>query len=76
MKRLYLKIFGQIQGVGLRFWLQTEADKLGLTGWAKNLPDGTVAVVLEGPTTRLEGLVDQCYNRNKVIHIDKLYVTS
>ena len=72
MKRLYLKIFGQVQGVGLRFWIKEEADKAGLTGWVKNSSAGTVEAVLEGKTLSLHNFIEQFYNRDKVIKIDKI----
>jgi len=48
MKRLHLKIFGRVQGVYFRSSAQSKAHELGLSGWAKNLPDGTVETVAEG----------------------------
>ncbi len=47
-------VHGHVQGVGFRYWTKTQAKKLGLTGYAKNLADGRVEVVAEGP----EGDVD------------------
>lgn len=72
MKRLYLKIFGQVQGVGLRFWIKEEADKLGLSGWVKNSSAGTVEAVLEGRTLDLQEFIERCYNRDQIIKIDKI----
>lgn len=39
---------GRVQGVGYRYFVQREADVLGLTGFVRNLPDGNVEVVAEG----------------------------
>lgn len=72
MKRLYLKIFGQVQGVGLRFWIKEEAKRLGLVGFVKNSSDGTVEAVLEGPILDLQALVERCYNSGQVIQVDKI----
>ena len=41
-------IYGRVQGVGFRYTTQYEAKKLGLTGYAKNLDDGSVEVVACG----------------------------
>ncbi|MFJ3958257.1 acylphosphatase [Arthrobacter sp. NPDC090010] len=46
--RLHAIVSGVVQGVGFRYWTQTEAVRLGLTGSAGNLPDGTVEVTAEG----------------------------
>jgi acylphosphatase len=47
-----------VQGVGFRAATRREGQRLGLAGWVRNLPDGTVEVVAEGEGgTRLEALV-------------------
>ena len=42
------KIFGIVQGVGFRFFTSRQADVYGVTGYVKNLPDGTVEAYAEG----------------------------
>jgi len=42
--------------VGFRWFVYREADRLGLGGFARNLPDGSVEVVSEGPEESLEAL--------------------
>lgn len=39
---------GQVQGVGYRYFVLRQADVLGVTGFARNRPDGSVEVVAEG----------------------------
>ncbi len=48
---------GHVQGVSFRYYTQQEALRLGLTGWVRNLPEGTVQVDAEGPRPRLEQLL-------------------
>ena len=45
---------GQVQGVGFRMWAQRRARALGLSGYVRNLEDGSVEVVGEGPRESLE----------------------
>lgn len=61
MQGLYLKIFGEVQGVGFRYSIREEAQRLGLTGWARNLPDGSVEVAAQGPKPALEKFLAWCY---------------
>ena len=42
------RITGRVQGVGYRYFALREAQVLGVAGYAKNLPDGSVEVVAEG----------------------------
>ena len=48
VKRLALKIFGRVQGVGLRYQAQTMDNSLGMTGCIKKRPDGSVEAAFEG----------------------------
>jgi acylphosphatase len=45
-----------VQGVGFRWFVWREAERLGLGGFARNLPDGTVEVVSQGPDEALDRL--------------------
>ena len=47
-KRIQLVVRGRVQGVFYRATAQREARILGLTGWVKNRPDGSVEMVVEG----------------------------
>ncbi len=46
-----------MQGVGFRWWTRCRARELGLSGEARNLPDGRVAVVAEGERASCETLL-------------------
>ncbi|MDP9849502.1 acylphosphatase [Streptosporangium lutulentum] len=48
-KRLTAWVRGRVQGVGFRWWTRARALELGLTGWARNMVDGRVEIVAEGP---------------------------
>lgn len=55
---LNAKVFGRVQGVWFRGTTQKMAEQLGLTGWVRNEPDGTVQVLAEGPKPAVEKLVE------------------
>lgn len=59
MERLTAYVHGTVQGVGFRWWTRSRALELGLTGYAKNLADGRVLVVAEGPRPALDALLAQ-----------------
>ena len=56
MSRRRWIIRGRVQGVGFRWFVMREAERLKLDGFAQNLPDGSVEVVSEGPEAALESL--------------------
>lgn len=49
-------VTGRVQGVGFRWFVRREARALDLAGRARNLPDGSVEVVAEGPAATLADL--------------------
>ena len=49
-------VSGMVQGVGFRWFVARHARSLGLGGYARNLPDGRVEVVVNGPDTALPEL--------------------
>jgi acylphosphatase len=56
--RLTAWIRGRVQGVGMRWWIRSRALELGLRGWARNLEDGRVEIVAEGPKSGCQALLD------------------
>ncbi|OIN14034.1 acylphosphatase [Oceanisphaera psychrotolerans] len=52
-----IRVSGTVQGVSFRFYTQCEAEKLGVRGYARNLPDGRVEVFAEGEAARVRQLV-------------------
>lgn len=57
MERLTARIVGDVQGVGYRAYARRCARTLGLTGYTRNMADGTVEVVAEGSRALLEDLL-------------------
>ena len=58
--RAHVFIKGAVQGVFYRVWVHTQAERLGLTGWVKNLTDGRVEAVFEGPKDKIEEIISKC----------------
>lgn len=57
-ERLEAIVHGRVQGVNFRYYTRQRARELGLTGYVRNLWDGTVEVVAEGPPAALARLLD------------------
>ena len=57
MKRVGVVVRGRVQGVGFRASTASEARHLGVSGWVRNLPDGDVEVLAEGPPDAIDALL-------------------
>ena len=53
----HLWISGRVQGVWYRESMRLEAERLGVSGWVKNLPDGRVEAMISGDAGQLEQLI-------------------
>jgi acylphosphatase len=56
----HLSIRGRVQGVGYRAFVEREALKCGIEGWARNRKDGSVEAVLAGPRDAIDAVVEVC----------------
>ena len=61
MVRAHVRISGKVQGVYFRASTQASAQRLGVTGWVRNLRDGDVEAVFEGPKDAVEKLIAWCH---------------
>ena len=57
-KALLVSIRGRVQGVGYRFWTVRQAEALGLKGWVRNEPDGSVTALVGGPDDAVAKMLD------------------
>ena len=58
--RVRAVVHGRVQGVFFRDTLRSRAQQRGVSGWARNRPDGTVEAVFEGPREDVSSLVELC----------------
>jgi len=60
MPTIHIRVFGDVQGVFFRSGTQSEAQKLGLKGWVRNVDDGSVEIMAEGGKPQLAMLLEWC----------------
>ena len=66
---------GRVQGVGFRVACAREATAHSLTGTVRNLPDGRVEAVFEGPPDQVEALVTWCRRGPSAARVTRIRVT-
>ena len=59
MRYVKLKIYGKVQGVGMRYFIKKKADSFKVFGYAKNLPDSTVEALLIGDEEIIDYLIKE-----------------
>ncbi|MCF1428982.1 MAG: acylphosphatase [Shewanella sp.] len=62
MKRVCIKVSGDVQGVGFRRYTLDKANALGLTGYVGNLDDGRVEILAQGSDLGILQLIDWCHH--------------
>ncbi len=72
MAELHLLIAGRVQGVSYRVSAAHEAQRLGLAGWVRNLPDGRVELLAQGDAELLRQLRDWCRQGPSLTRVDTL----
>ena len=60
---------GRVQGVGFRFFVQSNAKAMGLTGWVKNMSDGSVTMELQGEPQTVDRLIAKIKRGNDWIKV-------
>ncbi|MEW6200752.1 MAG: acylphosphatase [bacterium] len=60
---------GMVQGVGFRYFVERVANQIGVKGYVRNVPDGTVEVVASGSDEQLRELVDRIKEGPSVAHV-------
>ncbi len=72
MKRWIIRVHGRVQGVFYRQTAMEKAQQLGITGFARNEPDGTVYIEAEGEENTLSRFLEWCWIGSPSARIDNV----
>lgn len=72
--RAKVVISGKVQGVWFRQSTKDEADKLGVMGWCRNCPDGSVEAVFQGEKEAVQSIIDWCHEGPRLARVDEANV--
>jgi acylphosphatase len=73
--RAHVYVSGTVQGVYFRATTRDEARERGVEGWVRNLDDGRVEAVFEGPEEAVEEMVEFCHAGSEAARVEDVDVT-
>jgi acylphosphatase len=71
-KALRVVVSGRVQGVFFRGATREQGERLGLTGWVRNLADGSVEAHIQGPAALVDAMLDWCRHGPPSARVDHL----
>ena len=74
-QRAHVIIYGRVQGVFFRLETRKAARQFGTVGWVRNLPDGNVEAVMEGPAKAVDALLAWCRKGPRLARVDKVDIS-
>lgn len=72
MVQYEINICGRVQGVGYRYFAVQKAKEMGISGWVKNLVDGSVLIVAQGIEAEIKTFIDYLYIGPTRSRVDKI----
>jgi acylphosphatase len=76
IRKLYkIHITGRVQGVGFRWSAKSAAKNLGVTGFVRNLPDGSVYIEAEGSEEQLDAFIAWCRTGPGIGHVREVQIS-
>ena len=72
VKSIKIMVYGRVQGVNYRYSAQNKALSLGISGFAKNMPDGSVYLEVEGNEDALDAFIKWCSHGPLMASVSKI----
>jgi acylphosphatase len=74
LKQIHLTVFGNVQGVGFRYFSQMKAVQHQVKGWVRNRPDGSVEILAEANEDQLSHFIEEVRSGNPFSKVDDIDV--
>ncbi len=75
LKTVYFRVKGRVQGVFFRASTRSTAEKIGLSGWVKNMPDGDVEGMVTGPEKPLQEFIAWLHHGPKLSSVTAVEIS-
>ena len=66
-------VYGFVQGVSFRRWVQAQAEERELFGWVRNRSDGSVEALFHGEARQVDDMVRACNHGPALARVDKMH---
>ena len=69
-----INVSGRVQGVGYRYFVKGTADKMGITGWVMNLPDGDVGMEASGEKGKIDAFIKEITRKDGYFRVTDIKI--
>lgn len=73
--RAHVHVSGKVQGVSFRATTRDRAREAGVNGWVRNLDDGRVEAIFEGPKETVEEMIEFCHRGSDAAQVEDVQVS-
>ncbi len=73
-RRVQVRITGRVQGVFFRAYTRDAAEQIGVAGWVRNLPDGSVEAIFEGDAIKIDAMIEWCHEGSPLGRVERVEV--
>ena len=74
IRSVHVRISGRVQGVGFRYWTETRASELAVSGWVRNLASGDVEAVFSGSAKAVEAMLAACREGPRMARVRRVEI--
>lgn len=74
-QQIKIKVFGRVQGVFFRYSAKIKADELGIKGFARNMPDGSIEIIVQGNDDALDKFMEWIKEGPELAKVEKVDVS-
>lgn len=74
MDKIFVKIYGQVQGIGYRWFVLETAKKYNLSGWVKNCQDLTVECAVKGSDEEIKKFLNDIKTKHPLAFVEKMEI--
>lgn len=70
--RIYFKVFGNVQGIGYRWFVKATAEERKIVGWVRNVSDGTVEGEAQGAEEKLKNFLEDLREKHPFANVREI----